>query len=87
MDECIEALYQLRGGDEELNEEVIRKTIKDYTGEKNFTKNDSVILSRILDLLNLSDDEIHKRILQTKFSSEFESQIQNIFSEKRLALY
>lgn len=83
IDECIEALYQLRGGDEELNEEVVRKMIKDYTGEKNFRKNDKVIPSRILELLNLSDDEIHKRILQTKFSSEFDNQIQNIFSEEK----
>ena len=83
MDECIEALYQLRDSDEELNEEVVRKTIKDYTGENFFIKNDKVILNRILELLNLSDDEIHKRILQTKFSSEFDNQIQNIFSEEK----
>lgn len=83
MDECIEVLYQLRGGDEELNEEVVRNTIKDYTGENFFRKNDKVIPTRILELLNLSDDEIHKRILQTKFSSEFDNQIQNIFSEEK----
>lgn len=85
IDECIEALYQLRIGEEKLNEELITRTIKDYAGGKFFTKKDREIPSRILELLNLSDDEIHKRVLQTKFSSEFDNQIQNIFSEEKNA--
>ncbi len=78
-------MYQLRIGEEELNEELIAKTIKDYAGGNFFTKKDREIPSRILELLNLSNDEIYKRVLQTKFSSEFESQIQNIFSEEKKA--
>lgn len=82
LDDCIEELYKLRFT---KDTGLIKKTITDYAGEKFFNKKNQIIADRIIELLNLSDEDIYKRILQTKFYSEFGNQIQNIFSDKKNA--
>lgn len=80
IDDCVEELYKLRFSDDE---DLIKQTILDYTNENFFTKKNITIINRIKELLNLSDDEIYKWILQAKFYSEFGNNIQNIFSKKK----
>lgn len=82
LDDCIEELYKLRFAP---NTDLIKKTIIDYAGDKFFNKKNQIIADRIIELLNLSDEDIYKRVLQTKFYSEFGNQIQNIFSDKKNA--
>lgn len=86
-DDCIEELYKLRFSQDK---DLIKKTIHDFYGDrfsdsKFSSKRNEQLIDRIVELLNLTDDEIYKRILQTKFISEFGNQIQNIFSEKEKA--
>lgn len=82
LDDCIEELYKLRFTQDA---DLIKKTITDFAGEKFFNRRNQVIAERIIELLNLSDEDIYKRILQTKFYSEFGNQIQNIFADKKNA--
>ena len=65
LDDCIEELYKLRFTQDA---DLIKKTITDFAGEKFFNRRNQVIAERIIELLNLSDEDIYKRILQTKFS-------------------
>ncbi|MDD6970633.1 MAG: AAA family ATPase [Treponema sp.] len=80
IDECVEELYKLRF---QPNKEIIETTIKEFAGERFFTKKNKLVSERVLELLNLSNDEIYKWILQAKFYSEFGNQIQNIFLEQK----
>ena len=74
---CVAELYTLRYG---KDIEKIRSVIAGYTGNSISGKKNASICERILELLNLSDDDLYKWILQSKFSSEFGAQIQNIFT-------
>ena len=82
IDDCVEELYKLRF---QQDSEQIKTIITEYAGEKFFNKKNLDIADRILELLNLSDDDIHKWILQAKLYAEFGNQIQNVFSTERNA--
>ena len=82
IDDCVEDLYKLRF---QQDSEQIKTVITEYAGEKFFNKKNLDITDRILELLNLSDDEIHKWILQAKLYAEFGNQIQNVFSTEKKA--
>lgn len=82
IDECVEEIYKLRFTD---NSDLINNIIKEFAGERFFTKKNQNTSEKIIELLNLSDDDIYKWILQSKFYSEFGNQIQNVFSEKKKA--
>ena len=79
LDECVEELFNLRL---RATKELVENILKRFIDEKSL-KNNKIVLERIASILNLSDDEIYKQILQVKFSSEFGNQIQNIFVEEK----
>lgn len=80
IDSCIDELYSNRFS---KDKEQIKNIIINYAGEHSLTKKNLLILDRIMDLLNLSDDDIYKSLLQAKFYSEFSNQIQNVFKPNK----
>lgn len=79
LDECVEELFNLRL---RATKELVENILKRFIDEKSL-KNNKIVLERIASILNLSDDEIYKQILQVKFIAEFGNQIQNIFVEEK----
>jgi len=69
-------LYDLRS---DPDEEKIKEIIKDFISDSDIEEQ-SIIVKEIYKVLDLSDDDIHKMILQKKFRVEFDNQIKNLFS-------
>ncbi len=79
-DECITELLDKRGN---IDITEIKTIIVHFLGEKYIKGKKENLFSDIYDILYLSDDEIYKNILQNRLYSEFNEQIQNIYSNKK----
>ena len=79
IDDCINELLDKRGN---TNIPEIKNTIHQFLGEKYLADKKDNLFSDIYELLYLSDDELYKSILQNRLYSEFNEQIQNIYSKK-----
>lgn len=77
IEKCVDELYKMRFS---TDEKVIKSKIEEYAGTQYLSSKDNVVQS-IIDVLNLSDDDIRNAMLQNKLNSEFNGQIQNIFSK------
>lgn len=80
IESCIRELLSKRGN---TSVEDIKKIILQILGQKYIEDKKEALFSDILDILNLSDNEIYKSILQNRLYSEFNEQIQNIYSPKK----
>ena len=79
LDDCINELLDKRGNTD-IPE--IKDIIQQFLGQKYLADKKENFFSDIYDLLYLSDDELYKSILQNRLYSEFNEQIQNIYSRK-----
>lgn len=79
-DDCITELLDKRGN---ISIEEIKTIIFQFLGEKYIKGKKDNLFSDIYDILYLSDEEIYKNILQNRLYSEFNEQIQNIYSSKK----
>lgn len=79
IDGCINELLDKRGNTD-IPE--IKHTIQQFLGEKYLADKKDNLFSDIYELLYLSDDELYKSVLQNRLYSEFNEQIQNIYSKK-----
>lgn len=80
MDDCITELLDKRGNTD-ISE--IKAIIQQFLGEKFLKDKKENLFSDIYELLYLSDDDLYKSILQNRLYSEFNEQIQNIYSKKK----
>ena len=60
----------------------IKNIIQQFLGQKYLADKKENLFSDIYELLYLSDEELYKSILQNRLYSEFNEQIQNIYSRK-----
>lgn len=79
IDDCITELLDKRGNTD-ISE--IKGIIQQFLGEKYLKDKKENLFSDINDLLYLSDNDLYKSILQNRLYSEFNEQIQNIYSKK-----
>lgn len=79
LDDCINELLDKRGNTD-IPE--IKNIIQQFLGQKYLTDKKENLFSDIYELLYLSDEELYKSILQNRLYSEFNEQIQNIYSRK-----
>lgn len=79
LDDCINELLDKRGNTD-ISE--IKDIIQQFLGQKYLADKKENLFSDIYELLYLSDDELYKSILQNRLYSEFNEQIQNIYSRK-----
>nr|WP_318717953.1 ATP-binding protein [uncultured Treponema sp.] len=80
IDDCVNTLLDKRGN---TGLDEIKTIIKQYLGEKFLKDKKENLFSDIYELLYLSDDDLYKSILQNRLYSEFNEQIQNIYSKKK----
>lgn len=73
LEKCVDELYEMRFP---ADEKVIKAKIEEYAGTHYLSSNDNVVQG-IIDVSNLSDDDIRNAMLQNKLNSEFNGQIQN----------
>lgn len=81
IDKCVDELYAMRFSHDR---DAIEAKIEEYAGKKYYSPKSNVV-NNVLEVLNLSNDDIHNAMLQNRFESEFDSQIQNIFSAQDTA--
>lgn len=76
---CADELLRNRGN---IDVETVKGVVSRFLGQKYMENKKESLFSDIYDILNLSDNEIYKRILQNRLYSEFNEQIQNVYSEE-----
>ena len=79
LDDCINELLDKRGNTDIPK---IKNIIQQFLGQKYLADKKENLFSDIYELLYLSDEELYKSILQNRLYSEFNEQIQNIYSRK-----
>ncbi len=64
-----------------LHQFIIQSFVQSDPNFKKYTKNDSMddVVEKVIQILNISDEEIFKTVLQKKLESEFNNQINNIY--------
>ena len=78
VDRCVTELLTRRNI---AKKEDIKEIIMMYLGSAFFSdQTDDSYYNNIVDLLNISTDEIYRNLLENKLHGEFEDQIQNLYS-------